>query len=625
MALGFKGVNYEVYTFDGSRWFIDTHHRVKARAISRAEELVADGQHHKVKVTAQKDGWAKEDVIFEESPDDLPVKKLKVNPIDRAPVCEDIADYYAHRSRLTIGRLIRQFLDETGLTPLELLFDPSQLVMLERQESFFSSAVNQAASAQAKVSGKKPFEHTEKIFGVVSIVRDWARDTSNDAEGYQELLATKGLPALMTEIKETISPENRHFHLLSAVAAHMAEKGGWNGKLEQLLDLVELGLDAESEALIDELIAEIVDNPQAVVEVIEGQKDNAAAYQAILLLCQGRARVPQNTRSCIEKLNLYFADHESPLAKDILMARVGRGLRGLQPLTKEGKAEDRKVLVTLIRDMVGRAGLLGGAPVSEGATLRAKMTMSTDDFDLSTGQSIEQMMFYLPGRAARMGYLLDIMSTETGEKHGQTVLGHLANVVKGVTSVRDLVSHNASDDEVAETIKELGKRLDQENMPNEIRQGIGESIKRIISKPPPPAKKPAKSSAASFKIDNRTKNMGKIERRTVGNGTILFHEGDDANEAYIVADGMVEIYRKIGNRNMVMRTLGRGEVIGEMALIDSQPRSAAARCVADTELVVISEADLNNRLEWLDENDKVLKRLLEVLVQRLRGYGPTAE
>src|SRR5215510_563821 len=64
-------------------------------------------------------------------------------------------------------------------------------------------------------------------------------------------------------------------------------------------------------------------------------------------------------------------------------------------------------------------------------------------------------------------------------------------------------------------------------------------------------------------------------------GDVIFRQGDPAHELFIVQSGEVEI--RLGNR--VLETLPQYSIFGEMALIDSAPRSAMAVAVTDTTLV----------------------------------------
>jgi CRP-like cAMP-binding protein len=87
--------------------------------------------------------------------------------------------------------------------------------------------------------------------------------------------------------------------------------------------------------------------------------------------------------------------------------------------------------------------------------------------------------------------------------------------------------------------------------------------------------------------------------------------------------GFVEIYRKQGNREEVIARLGRGEIIGEMSLIDNQPRIASARVLEGGQVSIIDQADFISRLDKLGESDRVLRRVIDVLVNRIRGEGGT--
>lgn len=74
--------------------------------------------------------------------------------------------------------------------------------------------------------------------------------------------------------------------------------------------------------------------------------------------------------------------------------------------------------------------------------------------------------------------------------------------------------------------------------------------------------------------------------RTFGNGDVIFGEGSVGKHMYVVVSGRVDIRMKAGDGEAVVATLGKGELFGEMALVDSLPRSASAIAVGDETSVV---------------------------------------
>ncbi len=67
-------------------------------------------------------------------------------------------------------------------------------------------------------------------------------------------------------------------------------------------------------------------------------------------------------------------------------------------------------------------------------------------------------------------------------------------------------------------------------------------------------------------------------------GETIFKEGETAKELYVIQSGQVEI--QLGNR--LLATLEANDIFGEMALLDSAPRSATAIAKTDVALVPIS-------------------------------------
>ena len=83
--------------------------------------------------------------------------------------------------------------------------------------------------------------------------------------------------------------------------------------------------------------------------------------------------------------------------------------------------------------------------------------------------------------------------------------------------------------------------------------------------------------------------------RKLERGEVLAEQGGPGDELFLVTEGFVEV--SIGGQdeaNRVVVNLGRGQIIGEMALIDQGPRSATVRAISDPTIVqVIRREDFN--------------------------------
>jgi CRP/FNR family transcriptional regulator, cyclic AMP receptor protein len=89
-------------------------------------------------------------------------------------------------------------------------------------------------------------------------------------------------------------------------------------------------------------------------------------------------------------------------------------------------------------------------------------------------------------------------------------------------------------------------------------------------------------------------SIGEQARRLdLAPGQVLFEEGEPAKEMVVVLAGTLEVVKRAdsGVESRIAH-LGPGDVVGEMALVDIQPRSAAVRSVGQAAVVVLSAADL---------------------------------
>jgi hypothetical protein len=100
---------------------------------------------------------------------------------------------------------------------------------------------------------------------------------------------------------------------------------------------------------------------------------------------------------------------------------------------------------------------------------------------------------------------------------------------------------------------------------------------------------------------------------------IIFFENDMGNDAYIIKEGIVEIYKRNDKgKKKILTRLKAGEVFGEMAMIASQPRTATAWAVEDTVLLSVKMVDFKRLIDY--EREFAIK-LISVFRERLLITG----
>ncbi len=112
-----------------------------------------------------------------------------------------------------------------------------------------------------------------------------------------------------------------------------------------------------------------------------------------------------------------------------------------------------------------------------------------------------------------------------------------------------------------------------------------------------------------------SRQIGEVPTREFKAGEIIFREGDDPKgEAFLVHIGQVEVRKVVGGEERLLRTLGKGELLGELALFRSAPRSATAVAAEAVTLMVIPA----NRLDHMVRSNPALAvALIKDLASRM--------
>jgi CRP-like cAMP-binding protein len=98
-------------------------------------------------------------------------------------------------------------------------------------------------------------------------------------------------------------------------------------------------------------------------------------------------------------------------------------------------------------------------------------------------------------------------------------------------------------------------------------------------------------------------------------GTVLFHEGDEGEDMYVIRSGRVAIKKRVPHGETTVAVLEKGDFFGEMALLERIPRTAGAEMEEDGDLVVIGSDIFGDMIK---SNPEIAVRMLRKYSLRLR-------
>jgi CRP-like cAMP-binding protein len=108
----------------------------------------------------------------------------------------------------------------------------------------------------------------------------------------------------------------------------------------------------------------------------------------------------------------------------------------------------------------------------------------------------------------------------------------------------------------------------------------------------------------------------KVHKRNLSKDEVLFYKGDGGDSLFIINTGRVKIVTQDSQENeVVLNQVGAGEIIGEMALLDLEPRSAGVVALEETSVMELSREDF---MEILSGQPELALSVIRSLISRLR-------
>ena len=101
-------------------------------------------------------------------------------------------------------------------------------------------------------------------------------------------------------------------------------------------------------------------------------------------------------------------------------------------------------------------------------------------------------------------------------------------------------------------------------------------------------------------------------------GEVVVRQGDVGDCMFVVQDGEVEIVVEEHGTEVVLRSAGRNEILGEMAIFEHKPRSATIRAKGKARILTL---DKRNFLRRINEDPSLAFRMIETMSHRVRDLS----
>ena len=414
-------VHFEIFRQQGKSggWSLIEAMEDREAALERARVMLEEGQAAAVRVVKETYQASTGDylglTIFEGGHTEVKKKNKKVEDIASLSPCFKPDDLYSYHARMTMTRILGEWLGRQKLTVTELIHSAAALERFEATGTTYQHAVQKVAVAQASESESSVAQIVKQLnelctTSINRVYKDEKRKLFPELQpGQFGPLATK----------LGVSLEARYV-LNGALAKYLAPAKNWDAKLQRLLVLMEeLPAEGPGRALlltsIDTLVAEMLNGAAALADLLGHNPDLGHALLNLVELFLGTVvNVAEGGGRGINELARSFAKDELPEARSAIAGRILAELKGLKRLCPSSLDEEFKMLRRLGNQLVrGQGKYLSNQDLIGAFTERSRR--------LVTQEPLQQFMQLCKSSDEKLDRLLVVEENIVGAENKRTL------------------------------------------------------------------------------------------------------------------------------------------------------------------------------------------------------------
>jgi hypothetical protein len=479
-----NAIAFEVQVQNSGRWITDCICRREEEARDLCAKLITSKDGVRIVRAFSPPGseYPVETVIHTETRE-ARKKTIQVTPIEETAFCKTSGDFLGRDSRMTISRLLRQYLEDKALTASELLHNPGEMKRLNNFEALLPNAVSRIAALQGKQTGEDSRVRRDAIFGCLDELRVKAEKASSRKD--LPYPRETGWGAAMTHLETVAGGDAGEAEYLGKVVLcrDLVNIRNLLGKVEWMLEMCDPGGTAPRHvSMLDSVVADVVGSAEVVRDLLGRQPDLATALHRLLDLMDGtfEAQPREQAPEVTGLLSQFVASGQGPDTCAVLLDFFQRQVRSTARLAGHEREDNLAAYKKLLERVMRPGGMMGGARTAEAFTLGYFRFLEQGGGE-GRRLSIEAVLGCLPWGADRLGYLALLSGSDVGRAEMETVCERVRAQVGGHGGINAMVAQAVPLKPKMQTMAALYNAITNSGLPEDVRVLAADRVDTMVA------------------------------------------------------------------------------------------------------------------------------------------------
>jgi hypothetical protein len=476
-----KKSSYEVLIYRDDQWMLEHLLEDEDQAKSAADRLMLQPTTAGVRVTKKiqrNDGGSVAVVVSEVMKTSMPLTQIRIADGIEAPFCETLEDFYALSSRLTIRRLLADYLDQKVLMVSEVLHCADEADKLLGVIPLMKSAVMTAAGSHARLTGRDGAASRNSLNKRVEEMAARARTARSSYQ--RNYKARQAFAPLVAKFgKSSGKSGGSRFALVHAACTELLGARDWTGKLSRLTDWLYEPLDDYAVTVLDGLIADLLVSNGAIRELFGPDADPSLRLCRLFDVIKGDETSPLLTPLAdnLRALAHQFDAGRLPQARQAALLHIQIQLNDAKASARDTKASS---FMTLLERLVTEKGVEGGPEMAEALTNRHARTQEQGGL---TGlkEAMGRLLALMGEPGRKINYIQALAHSPLSQRQPRLMLEALDDLAAKPRLIGSFVDSGSHPVQKMKVLSNTHALLSAAQLPGDIRSKLMHMVEMVFT------------------------------------------------------------------------------------------------------------------------------------------------